>query len=65
MNKDVETFCFTVDKHEDVPSTLSIALKERHKNYDAMKDYQKKMLYKLDGCAAARARDEILNRIKN
>ena len=48
MNKDVETFCFTVDKHRDVPSTLAIALKERHKNYDAMKDYQKKMLYKLD-----------------
>ena len=65
MNKDVETFCFTVDKHRDVPSTLAIALKERHKNYDAMKDYQKKMLYKLDGFAAARARDEILNRIKN
>ena len=65
MNKDVETFCFTVDKHRDVPSALAIALKERHKNYDAMKDYQKKMLYRLDGFAAARARDEILNRIKN
>ena len=35
------------------------------KNYNAMKNYQKKMLYKLDGCAALRARDEILDRIKN
>ena len=65
MNKNVETFCFTVDKHRDVPSALAIALKEKHKNYNAMKDYQKKMLYKLDGCAASRARDEILNRLKN
>ena len=65
MNKDVETFCFTVDKHRDVPCALAVALKERYKNYNAMKNYQKKMLYKLDGCAAARARDEILDRIKN
>ena len=65
MNKDVETFCFTADKHQDVPHVLEKALKEKYKSYDSMKEYQTKMLYKLDGRAADRARDEILKRIKN
>ena len=65
MNKDVETFCFTADKHQDVPHVLEKALKEKHKSYDSMKEYQTKMLYKLDGRAADRARSEILKRIKN
>ena len=65
MNKDVETFCFTADKHHHVPHVLEKALKEKYKSYDSMKEYQTKMLYKLDGRAADRARDEILNRMKN
>ena len=65
MNKDVETFCFTADKHQDVPHVLETALKEKYKNRDSMEEHQKKMLYKLDGCAADRARDAILERIKN
>jgi hypothetical protein len=65
MNQDVESFCFTADNHLDVPYALETALIEKHKNYDSMKKYQTKMLYKLDGCAAVRARDEILERIKN
>ena len=65
MNQDLENFCFTADKHLDVPYALETALIEKHKNYDSMKKYQTKMLYKLDGCAAVRARDEILERIKN
>ena len=65
MNKDVETFCFTADKHQDVPHVLEKALKEKHKSYDSMKEYQTKMLYKLDGRAADSARSEILKRIKN
>ncbi|SVB12077.1 uncharacterized protein METZ01_LOCUS164931, partial [marine metagenome] len=55
----------TADKHLDVPYALETALIEKHKNYDSMKKIQTKMLYKLDGCAAVRARDEILERIKN
>jgi len=65
MNQDLENFCFTADKHLDVPYALETALIEKHKNYDSMKKIQTKMLYKLDGCAAVRARDEILERIKN
>ena len=65
MNQDLENFCFIADKHLDVPYALETALIEKHKNYDSMKKYQTKMLYKLDGCAAVRARDEILERIKN
>ena len=65
MNQDVESFCFTADNHLDVPYALETALIEKHKNYDSMKKIQTKMLYKLDGCAAFRARDEILERIKN
>ena len=65
MNQDLENFCFIADKHLDVPYALETALIEKHKNYDSMKKIQTKMLYKLDGCAAVRARDEILERIKN
>ena len=65
MNQVLENFCFTADKHLDVPYALETALIEKHKNYDSMKKIQTKMLYKLDGCAAVRARDEILERIKN
>ena len=65
MNQDLENFCFIADKHLDVPYALETALIEKHKNYDSMKEYQTKMLYKLDGRAADRARDEILNRIRN
>ena len=56
---------FIADKHLDVPYALETALIEKHKNYDSMKTIQTKMLYKLDGCAAVRARDEMLERIKN
>ena len=65
MNQDLENFCFTADKHLDVPYALETALIEKYKNYDSMKKIRTKMLYKLDGCAAVRARDEILDRIKN
>ena len=63
MNQDVETFCFTADKAKEIPGALDIAIKEKHKNYEAMKEYQTKMLFKLDGCAASRARDEIIKRV--
>ena len=64
MNQDVETFCFTADKPSELPAVLDMAIKKRHKDYQTMREYQNKMLYKLDGCAAARARDEILDRVK-
>ena len=64
MNQDVETFCFTADKAKEIPGVLDIAIKKKHKNFEAMREYQTKMLYKLDGCAASRARDEIIERVR-
>ncbi len=57
-------FCFTADKAKEIPSALDIAIKKSHKNYEGMRGYQTKMLYKLDGCAASRARDEIIERVR-
>ena len=65
MNEDVENFCFLADSVKQLPSVLDKAIKQKNKDIKSMKEYQDKMLYKLDGLASERARDEILRRLKN
>ena len=63
MNDEVEKFCFLADNVKQLPLVIENALNQNNKNTSLIKKYQKKMLYKLDGFASIRARDEILKRI--
>ena len=63
MNDEVEKFCFLADNVKQLPLAIENALNQNNKNKVLIKEYQKKMLYKLDGSASIRARDEILKRI--
>ena len=63
MNDEVEKFCFLADNVKQLPLAIENALNQNNKNTVLIKEYQKKMLYKLDGSASIRARDEILKRI--
>ena len=63
MNQDIANFCFEAKRPKDLPEIIETALKNNHTQLDAVKQYQRKMLYKLDGKAAERARDAILSRI--
>ena len=63
MNDEVEKFCFLADNVKQLPLAIENALNQNNKNTALIKEYQKKMLYKLDGSASMRARDEILKRI--
>lgn len=65
MNDEVENFCFSADNIKQLPLILDKAIKYKYKNIVSMREYQEKMLYKLDGQASNRARDEILKRLKN
>ena len=63
MNDEVEKFCFLADNVKQLPLAIENALNQNNKNTALIEEYQKKMLYKLDGSASIRARDEILKRI--
>ena len=63
MNDEVEKFCFLADNVKQLPLAIEKALNQNNKNTALIKEYQKKMLYKLDGSASIRARDEILKRL--
>ena len=63
MNDEVEKFCFLADNVKQLPIAIENALNQNNKNTALIKEYQKKMLYKLDGSASIRARDEILKRM--
>ena len=63
MNDEVEKFCFLADNVKQLPLAIENALNQNNKNKVLIKEYQKKMLYKLDGSASIRARDEILKRM--
>jgi len=63
MNDEVEKFCFLADNVKQLPLAIEKALNQNNKNTALIEEYQKKMLYKLDGSASIRARDEILKRI--
>ena len=63
MNDEVEKFCFLADNVKQLPLAIEKALNQNNKNTALIEEYQRKMLYKLDGSASIRARDEILKRI--
>ena len=65
MNKDITNFCFEMNRARDLPQVLDTALNENHKRLNIVREYQKKMLYKLDGKASERVRDTILDHFQN
>mgnify|MGYP000473319702 CR=1 FL=1 len=65
MNKDITNFCFEMNRARDLPQVLDTAFNENHKRLNIVREYQKKMLYKLDGKASERVRDTILDHFQN
>ena len=65
MNDDISNFCFEMEKASDLPSMLETSLRDNYNKLDIMRDYQKKMLFQLDGKASQRVRDAILDRLEN
>ena len=65
MNKDITNFCFEMNRAKDLPQVLDTAFNENHKRLNIVREYQKKMLYKLDGKASERVRDTILDHFQN
>ena len=54
-----------MNRAKDLPQVLDTAFNENHKRLNIVREYQNKMLYKLDGKASERVRDSILNHFKN
>ena len=65
MNKDITNFCFEMNRAKDLPQVLDTAFNENHKRLNIVREYQNKMLYKLDGKASERVRDTILDHFQN
>ena len=65
MNKDIANFCFEMNRAKDLPQVLDTAFNENHKRLNIVREYQNKMLYKLDGKASERVRDTILDHFQN
>ena len=65
MEKDISSFCFEAHKPSDIPSSLDSAFNQFSSKLDKVKEFQKKMLFKLDGLAAQRAKKIILSITKN
>ena len=61
MEKDISSFCFEAHKPSDIPLALDSAFNRFSIKQDKVKEYQKKMLFKLDGLAASRAKEIILS----
>ena len=61
MSNDISNFCFEMHRPDEIKKTIRFALENNDKKINALKRYQKQMLYKLDGLCAVRVRDEILN----
>ena len=53
------------NKPSDIPSSLDTALNQFESRLNKVKELQKKMLFKLDGLAALRAKKIILSITKN
>tara|TARA_B100000029_G_scaffold13726_4_gene14435 strand:- start:320 stop:1456 length:1137 start_codon:yes stop_codon:yes gene_type:complete len=64
MDRDIGNFCFEMNRARHLPKTLEKAFTENHYRLDIVKEYQAKMLFKLDGKASERVRDAILGRLK-
>ncbi len=54
-----------MEKASDLPSMLETSLRDNYNKLDILRDYQKKMLFQLDGKASQRVRDAILDRLEN
>lgn len=65
MDRDIGNFCFEMNRPRYLPETLEKAFNENHQHLDRVKEYQNKMLFKLDGKASERVRDAILDRLKS
>ena len=65
MDKDIANFCFEMERVRDLPGMLEIAFRDNHQKLNVMRDYQEKMLFKLDGKASERVRGAILDRLQN
>jgi len=65
MEKDISSFCFEAHKPSDIPASLDSAFNQFSSKLDEVKEFQKKMLFKLDGLAAHRAKKIILSLTKN
>jgi len=63
MNNDILNFCFEMQKSKYLRETLDLAFNKNNDRLSIIREYQKKMLYKLDGKASERVRDVILNLI--
>ena len=63
MEKDILKFCFIANKPRELPEIIAYAFNNVKTKLSAMERYKDKMLYKLDGLAAVRARDNILSRL--
>ena len=64
MEKDISNFCFEAHKPSDITLALDSAFNQFNSKKDKVKEYQKKMLFKLDGLSASRAKEIILS-LKN
>ena len=65
MDKDIANFCFEMERVRDLPGMLEIAFRDNYQKLNVMRDYQEKMLFKLDGKASERVRGAILDRLQN
>ena len=63
MEKDISKFCFEANKPRELPKIIEYAFNNVKTKLSAMERYKDKMLYRLDGLAAVRARDNILSRL--
>ena len=63
MEKDISKFCFEANKPRELPEIIDYAFNNVKTKLSAMERYKDKMLYRLDGLAAVRARDNILSRL--
>ncbi len=65
MEKNISDFCFEAQNPKDLSKTITFALQNSQEKLNEMKKYQNKMLFKLDGLAAYRAKKEIILRLRD
>ena len=63
MSSDISKFCFEVDRPASIPKIIEEAFARNENCKHEIKEFQDKMLYKLDGKASERARDAILSKL--
>ena len=63
MSSDISKFCFEVDRPASIPKIIEEAFAKNENCKHEIREFQDKMLYKLDGKASERARDAILSKL--